>query len=274
MIQIPTFKIRCSQIGQIMGGALTKPTEKQLARIEELTNKPKVRTELQEKELQELILKRDSQPQIQAGAKTYCQEWVKEQIYSKTKEFSNKYTEKGIQCEKEAIDMVAEVMGYGFVAKNEKHYEDADLTGTPDLVVADAVEEIKNSWSIYTFPLLAETIPDTDYFFQVQGYMALTNKSKAAVNYCLIDAPVELIDAEARRACYKAGMAEVDMELYDEVAAKMTYAGIQLPLRFKRFEFIRDDNAIAAIRTQVELCRMYISTIYPVHLISKQPATA
>lgn len=245
-----------------MGGSIGKPTIKQLARIDELNTK-EILTPTQSNELATLIAKRDSKPELQKGAKTYCENWLKEQIYGKAREFSNKYTEKGIICEPEAIEMIAEYMGYGLIQKNEIHFEDDDITGTPDLLLTEIVDDAKCSWNIYTFPFFAKTLPDSDYFFQDQGYMAITGRNYASTNYCLIDAPEEIIDAEARRVSYKAGLNEVDLDLYNEVLQKMTYKNIDKKYRIKRFEFDRDDTVIEAIRTQVKLCRQYIAKITP-----------
>lgn len=258
-MQIPIFKIRCSAIGEIMGGT-SKPTQKQLAELDRLENKDRL-TNKQAETLAELIAKRDAKPNLQEGAKTYCQNWLKEQIYNKRKEFSNKYTEKGILCEPAAIEMIAERIGYGFISKNEQHYENEYITGTPDVVIADIIEEAKSSWSIFTFPLFPAVIPDKDYPLQVTGYMALTGRRKAAVNYCLIDAPSELIDAEAWRQARKLGMSEMDAELYDEVCAKMTYTDVPIELKHRRFEFDYDENVVTAIYEHVKLCRIYIQSL-------------
>jgi len=258
---LPTFKIHCSAIGEIMGGAFNKPTELQMNQLAELEAKEK-RTDKQEQTLQDLIAKRDAPPALQDGAKTYCQNWLKQQLYKRRKEFSNKYTEKGNICEPAAIDFVAKKMGYGLVIKNEQYYENDFMCGTPDLVLPEIIEEIKNSWSVWTFPLFSNEIPDKQYPLQVQGYMALTGIRKAAVNYCLIDAPLEIMDREARSVWYKAGNSgDVDMECYDEVYAKMTYADIPDELKWKRFEFNYSQPIIDAIERQVMLCRSYIDTL-------------
>jgi len=256
-MELPIFKIRASAAGQILGGAFNKPTEKQLALLAELQAKEK-RTAKQDETLAELIEKRDSKPQLQTGAKTYLQNWMKEQIYNRRKEFSNKYTEKGNLCEQSAIDFLSTVMNYGMIEKNTEHRSNEWMTGECDLNLNGIVEDIKNSWDVFTFPLFATELPDSDYFYQLQVYMCLFDKPRAAVNYCLIDAPEEIIDQVARSASYKAGCTEVDMELHDEVRAKLTYSEIPNNLRLKRFEFDRDERIIQAIKDRVELCREYI----------------
>jgi len=261
---LPPFKIRCSAIGEIMGGAFNRPTELQMKELAELQAKEK-RTEKQDTKLAELIAKRDNPPSLQDGAKTYCQNWLKEKLYKRRKEFSNKYTEKGNSCEPQAIEMVSNRMGYGLVSKNEQWYENDFMHGTPDLVLPEIVEEIKNSWSAFTFPLFATEIPDKQYPLQTMGYMCLTGRKRGAVTYCLIDAPLEIMDSEARRIWYKMGNSgDVDMDCFDEVYAKMTY-GKDIPdeLKMKRFEFEYDQSIVDAIERQVMLCRKYIETIMP-----------
>lgn len=253
------FKIRASAIGKIMGGS-TKPTDKQLARIAELENKPKL-TDKQAIELNELIAKRDMRPMLQQGAKTYCEQWLKEQLYGRSIEFSRKYTEKGIECEQQGIELLSEMMGYGMVSKNEQYFENDYITGTPDIILPDVVDDVKCPWLFSTFPLFETELPNADYAWQIQGYMDLTGKHRGSVNYCLVDAPEHLIDREARNVSYRAGFSEVDMELYDEVYRKMTYADVDKKYRFKRFDLVRDDKAIQAIYTQVELCRGYINKL-------------
>lgn len=241
-----------------MGGS-SKPTAKQLARIDELNNKK--RTEKQDIELSELIAKRDAKPQLLQGAKTYCEQWLKEQLYGKVVSFSNKYTEKGIECEDDGIEMVARMQGYGMIKKNEQFYQDDYSTGTPDLVLGDTVEDVKCPWLFSTFPLFEDELPNKDYWWQIQRYMHLTGKRKGTINYTLVNAPEHLIEREARNQAYKAGLDEVPIELYDEVYAKMTYNDTPDNLRFKRYEFEYDEAANLMVDEQVKLCRVYIDEL-------------
>lgn len=190
-------------------------------------------------------------------AKSYCENWVKEQLYSRHKGFSSKYTTKGNECEQDSIEFASDQFGWGLVAKNETHYTDELMTGTPDIILAESVEDIKNSWDCFTFPLFDVDPPEKKYDWQGQVYMALTGKSKFGLVYTLMNAPEELIQQEARR---QAGYGEVEMELYDAVRETMVYDHLRPELRIKRFEIARDDEAIEAIRTRVQQCREYIRT--------------
>ncbi len=261
---LPLFKIHPSQCGKIMGD-VNKPTAKQLAMIDTLQAKEK-RTPTQEATLAELIAKRDSKPELSAGAKTFCQNWVKEQIYERRQTFSSKYTVKGNECEDDAIALTAEIMGYTDAKKNKDYFENDYMVGQCDLLVPELVEDIKCSWSCFTFPLFATELPEPDYFYQLQCYMKGYNRNKAAVNYCLMDAPPDLIMNEVFKQARANGMEDgVEQDFIDEVTATMVYSHLPKQLRFKRFEFDRDDTVIAAIEQQVRLCREYIATLAPTY---------
>ena len=111
------FVIRASGAGHIMGGNIGL-TEKQTEQLEVLEAKEK-RTEKQGETMQELIEKRDN-PVLPQGAKTYCKDWLKGQIFNRRPDFSNKYTDKGHIMEDNSIDFVSDFLEYGMVMKNEE----------------------------------------------------------------------------------------------------------------------------------------------------------
>lgn len=274
---IPVFKIRASAAGQIMGGAIGKPTPLQLKLLADLEAKKAIKplTDRQQATLDELIAKRDAPPTLQKGAKTYCQNWLKEILYGRREPFvGNKYTEHGIKGEQQGIELTCRVMGYEGVIKNEKYFENDWFTGTYDIKTKPKrIEDIKCSWSAFTFPLFDSDLPESDYFFQGQIYMDLDNADEFSVNYCLVDAPAEIIEKEAYFASKRKGFDELDYLTELETMRDMTYGAIPegleiaareaIPdkLRFKSFEFKYDESVIAALKTQVELCREYINEL-------------
>lgn len=263
-MNIPTFKVHSSAIIDIMGG-VGKPTDKQMAELDRLSKKDKL-TELQEQTLKDLIAKRDAKPNLQAGAKTVCEKWLREQVglYNRRQDFSNKYTDKGERCEAEGIRMTARIMGYGEVFKNEIQYENDFIIGTPDLPLAKIIEDIKCSWNEQTFPLFENELPEKRYWWQGQGYMdLLPGIDRFAVCYCLINTPMHLIERAAKYKALEEGFDyDIPTEIWDMVEAKMTYPA-DMPdwLRYKRFEFKKDNTAIQAIHEQVKLCRAYIAEL-------------
>ena len=68
--------------------------------------------------------------------------------------------------EDEAIDLVGEYYGLGFVLKNEEHFENYFVTGTPDLITETTVRDIKCSWSLDTFPAYESELPNKDYYLK------------------------------------------------------------------------------------------------------------
>ena len=210
------FKIRCSAIGQIM------------------TN-PRSKTDLL------------SQTTI-----TYCEDWLKDQIYDRRKVIESKYMDKGTIMEGEAIEFVSAYFpDLPLLIKNEKNFESDFMTGTPDLILSDSVIDIKCPWDAYTFPLFENELPEKNYYWQLQGYMNLTGISKGQIIYVLMDTPLEMIEKEIRF--------KPDKE--DEIIKYHSYGNIPDKYRIKCFEVLRNDQDIEAIKQRVKDCRNYINSI-------------
>ena len=217
------FKIRCSAIGEIMA----YPEKSEL---------PK-------------------------GAITYVEDWYKEQLYSRRKEFTSKYTNKGNLVEDEAIDFIAREFGYGFLVKNEQRFENDFCTGTPDVLPKDEVIDNKSSWDCFTFPLFKTQI-DKGYWWQLQGYMWLTNRSKAKLIYTLMDMPPAELEKLYQSALFLPENKERDaMEVFEDVRAQHSYSHLPANLRKKAFLIERDDEAIKQIEARVIALRKYLETI-------------
>jgi len=193
-------------------------------------------------------------------AKTYLETWVKEQLYQRSKDFYSKQTDKGITVEDDAIHYAAEQLGWGMVFKNEKHFSDSHLTGTPDVILNDSVVDIKSSWSCFSFPLF-ETEVDKSYWWQVQGYMILTGKPAAKLVYCLMDMPLHLLEREFNYKRSELGLIELEPEQEDELIRVNTYSPLPASLRLKVFEIAKDPTAEQLIRDRVELCREFINQL-------------
>lgn len=194
----------------------------------------------------------------------FCDNWLKEQLYDRRKNFKNKYTEKGIVMEDEAIAYASENLGWGQVYKNDEYFEDDFFTGTPDILIEETstVIDIKNSYDCYTFPLFDTEIPTKGYDFQLQAYLALTGYDNAQLVYCLMDAPLDIMQAEMRRLSWVEGLrGEIPKELHDKVKEEMTYSHLPAHLRLKVFEVKKDNKVVDAIIGRIEECRAYIEKV-------------
>ena len=192
---------------------------------------------------------------------TYLETWVKEQIYNRRKEVTTKYMDKGLICEDNSLDMVAKNMNIALLIKNEKHYKDDFMTGTPDAVLKDCVIDVKSSWDAFTFPLFATEIPEKTYYWQLQTYMALTKKKHSKLIYTLLDTPTHLIQNEAYWYYKKNGYGELTDEMLAEFTKKMTYQDVPEKYKYKSFDIDRNDADIQLIKDRVIECREYIKTL-------------
>lgn len=218
------LKIRCSSIGKIMTNSRSK-------------------TET-----------------LSKTCKTYLQELAIEELYGKRKDFSSKYTDKGNKVEDDAIKLAEQVLDLGFMIKNEEHFENDYLTGTPD-VSTDIILDVKSSWDATTFPFFAEDIPNKDYYYQLQGYMALTGKTKAYLCYCLINTPELMVEDEVRRAHWKEYLIDESDELREHVEAQHNFDNIPAEKRLKTFVVEYDEKIVQSIYERIDECRKYYETI-------------
>ena len=190
-------------------------------------------------------------------AKTYIQDLFKEKELGIAREFWSRYTDKGLQMEDEAIDFAGQVLEWDFVVKNEQGYENDWITGTPDVIAKDLLADIKCSWDGNTFPLFDTELKNKDYYWQLQGYMWLTGLEQSELVYCLMDTPHQIVEDEVRRAHWKAGLIDEDLDLREAVQSQHSFDHLPNNLRVKRFIIRKDEEAIEKIKEKVELAREY-----------------
>ena len=170
--------------------------------------------------------------------KSYLQEWTKEQIYGVRKSIKSKYLDKGNQVEDDAINYASAEKGWLFAEKNEEYFEDEFFCGTPDVILDDKIIDIKSSWDCFSFPLFYNSIPNKDYYYQLQTYMYLTGKTKAQLVYVLMNTPDELTFEES-----------------------FDYTEINSKYRIKIFDIDYDKEVIEELKTKVIESREYIKTL-------------
>jgi hypothetical protein len=190
-------------------------------------------------------------------AKTYIQDVFKEKELGIYKDFSSRYTDKGIQMEDQAIQFASEVLKWDFVVKNETRFNNEWLTGEPDICTENLLADIKCSWNGSTFPMFDSSLKNKDYFWQMQGYMWLTGLEKAELVYCLMNTPHAIVEDEVRRAHWKANLIDEDLDLREAVQSQHNFDHIPNNLRIKRFIVERNEDAIENIKEKVELAREY-----------------
>lgn len=128
-------------------------------------------------------------------AKSYIEKLVKEHVFNYYEQINTKPIVKGRQVEPYSIDLYNDVFFTNFT-KNTERRENEFITGEPDLIGDDIIIDIKSSWSLATFPITYKTAYNPIYEWQLRCYMALWEKPKARLAYCMVDTPMDLISYE------------------------------------------------------------------------------
>ena len=171
--------------------------------------------------------------ELSQTCKTYLETWYA----NDNEEIHSKYFAKGNTVENELIDFMAEQLGYGMAQKNQEYKEDEWFTGTCDVVLNDAIVDVKAPWNRKTLLDSVSSDIDTDYEYQLQGYCHLYNKPKGILFYGLMDTPS-------------------DIAYTDE---DVTYSHLPDNERWTAFEVTYSEYKIKDIIQRVIQCREYLA---------------
>ena len=188
-------------------------------------------------------------------AKSYLEQLAKEELLGVRTEFSSKYTDKGNLVEDDAIALVEKVNEWDFLYKNEEHFSNDYVTGTPDVLTEDVLLDVKSSWNVDTFPMFDKELKNKDYYYQLQAYMWLTGHTESYLCYCLVDTPKFIIKAEVRK---------LHKPRYSDIKAiilKHKFNADTEERRVKTFKVEFDEDAIMQIIDRVDLCRIYYNNL-------------
>jgi hypothetical protein len=130
---------------------------------------------------------------LSEGAKTYIKEVAKENFYGYRTDINSKYIFKGRDQEFDSIELLNSVRFTNY-QKNTVRMVDEYMTGEADIVTDDLIIDVKTSWSLDTFPALAEDGYESKYEWQLRAYMMLYNKPKAELIYCMVTTSNELLN--------------------------------------------------------------------------------
>lgn len=272
------MKIRASEAGKLMtgGNAITTKQLDRLGYLEARLLEPggKPLTENMEKELIELIQKRDAPFELGGTAKSLVRDIWLRQEFGYEEPVMTPQLQKGLLCEQDSLRLVTQLLPSGeFRIKNRETYYDDDLTGTPDVVLKSdkIIEDVKTSWTVKTF---WEANLDPLYYAQGQVYMELLGFKRFRLIYCLVDTPAELVLEEHKRFFFKFGADDENPEYLNacEKLDRMHYPSRVIPAgkRLKFFEFNHDPEFIAELRKRIKVAREYYDTL---SLANSAPAT-
>lgn len=223
-------------------------------------------------------------------AQSYLHELYVSTKYGRVKEYSNKYIQKGLAVEEDAITLLTVMLKIMF-KKNTERINNAFITGEPDIYVGDDIlkasegYDTKASFDIFTFPGPDDEI-DEIYEWQNHGYMALTGAKAWTTAHCLVNATPEIIMGEKRKVfyaldcpndedpVYRNKCIEIEKNMiFDMGLFRKHFPGYDLDCRewtfdipkeerVKLFRVERDENKIKQIYEQVAKCREHMKRTY------------
>lgn len=206
---------------------------------------------------------------------TYVKEWLKEALYKRRKQLSNKYMDKGNLNEEDGVTLLALHFG-AWLDTNTAYMKNDWACGTCDINHKElGVWDIKNSYSLDTFPMFETKIPNTDYADQVNVYQELyDNKIGGGVAYVLTDMPNELLERELKWIDSDDDKQEkalnyiYTLERWKKVKAEyfpnakeIDFIEIPANQRVKTFEVPYDEEKIKKLKNRVEEIRLYIKEV-------------
>lgn len=220
-MKIEQFKIRCSEIAQIM----TNP--------------------------------RSKSETLSETTKTYCKLWGQEKLYNRKKIIESKYFEKGNLCEAESINYYNAIHSTNFV-KNTERKENTLFTGECDIDTGEAIFDFKNAYDFDKMPIF-DAEPAKANWMQVQGYMHLWGRTKGGIIKVLSDMPGSMMRKMAIFESRKHEISEE--EAYEKIKNHYTYFDVPDKLKIVQFNFEYHPIFIKNVENRVIECRNYINDL-------------
>jgi hypothetical protein len=235
--------IRCSSLGNIM----TEPKDKASKAAGELSK----------------------------TAKTHLKSIYILEKYGRDKELKSKPIAKGIEVEEESITLLARVMKR-MLYKNDQRLSNEFITGLPDIfdgktiLESNFIIDIKSSYDLHSFIANVAEPLDRDYYYQLQGYMALSGAPKAYIAYCLVDTPANIIEGEKFKLLRSMDVVSEDSPEFIAEAMRieknMTFGDIPKEERVLLFQVERNDEIISNMYSMVVKAREYLQQLEDMHL--------
>jgi hypothetical protein len=178
---------------------------------------------------------------------------------------------KGSLLENDAAALVTDVMNDGQVritsgARLHKYglnysenplmdsygYKNGFIMGSPDIILQDAIEDIKVSENLRTFE---QSKLKPIYEWQLRGYMWLTGRKQARLIYCMMNDPDWMIDRKIKPLTY---WSDYPHEMEERIMKNARVAD-RMPKdkRIRVFEIEHDDDKVEQIINQVVKANKY-----------------
>jgi len=208
-------------------------------------------------------------------AKTHLIKVYSREYWGRERRIATKQMEKGTTQEKVGIKVLAETDNREYT-KNEIQFDNEYIIGTPDIIDVPnlTIIDTKLSWDAETFLPNVMGKLDTDYYYQVQGYLYLTGMDTGKVSYVLVNASERQILDEKRRLLYSMDVVSEESPEYLEAAANLEYQMIfdDIPKQERVINKIvlRNEDIISQIPAKVEKAREFLKEFHLLHIKHNQ----
>lgn len=166
-------------------------------------------TDKMREEMNRLIAKRDSKPELDATGKALVEQIFREVIRGTyTHKVETYVLQKGIERENHAIARVAKVNGWGLCMKYDgPEGKDKIGTGRPDILKPKIHlgADTKCSFTDKTFPMFKTELPEKKYIIQAKRYATIFELPDWNVCYSLENSSDETVLNHARKLWREAG---------------------------------------------------------------------
>lgn len=202
--------------------------------------------------------------------------------YGRVREVVTKQMVKGTITEDDAIKLFSVLEGRLY-QKNTERIKNDFVCGTPDLFLgekltnSEEIVDIKSCWDIFTFLRNVdelETVEDQSsiaYYWQIQGYLALTGAKIGTLAFCLVNTPDSIIEGEKYNLLRRMDVATEEDPSYKvelgKLIANRKFDDIPFADRLLTYSVDRNDDDIAAIYKRVAKCREFLAEFEEMHLV-------
>lgn len=195
--------------------------------------------------LADLMVKPKSGNGISATAKSAVRKIVKFDLFGYRDFEGNKYTEKGIALEEQAIKLSGRKRGLP-LKKNTERRENDWITGECDIYVPSRrlIIDTKCSWDIGSPPFFADEAEEkakkAGYDAQMQGYMWLWDCDEAQIDFVLLPTPYDQLSSYDDPNRY--------IDLVEQIPQEKRITTVTIK---------RDEKVIEKIKERVEIAQEY-----------------
>lgn len=175
----------------------------------------------------------------------------------------NKYIEKGLKMEEDAITMYSLFCGKMFIKNTERKcngYFNGEIDFKDDS--EDMTIDTKVAYDVFSFDNTMQKGVNKLYYSQGQIYMWLWNKSRHRICYTLLNTPVGIVESEKRKLLFDFTGTESDLsDAYNEIERLHNYDNLPLERKLKFYDIERNDEFIRTIKEMVPFWRNELENI-------------